>query len=153
MRSSRLLGGLLLSKMQRGITTKDFILIRRNTCEINYYYFSSTSGLRFGAQFKVRHLHAQRLPPLPNEKEEAEKRKARGRTLLTKCLELGLGKVRPTYGEWDFRSECCPFCKPHKNDPTNMFTLSISTAKNSFNCFRCGNGGDLSRLVQALEPD
>eukprot|EP01083_Nonionella_stella_P027647 76139_1 len=43
----------------------------------------------------------------------------------------------------------CPLCPPHKKDITNPWTLGIfSDPGGGWNCFRCGNHGNQSSLIQ-----
>ena len=37
----------------------------------------------------------------------------------------------------------CPLCpKPHNNDYSNMYTMSIKGTTGVYHCFRCGNKGN-----------
>lgn len=66
--------------------------------------------------------------------------------------ELGMKiKIQGYKGvKWDMRAVLCPYCKPHKNNPTNLNTMSISTTLERYNCFRCGASGSIQSMIYDL---
>ena len=50
-----------------------------------------------------------------------------------------------------FRLKYCPFCKkPHRDDPTNLYTLNVNKESGLYYCHRCSSKGSYFDLKKAL---
>lgn len=50
-----------------------------------------------------------------------------------------------------FRLKHCPFCKkPHRDDPSNLYTLNVNKQNGLYYCHRCSSKGSYLDLKKAL---
>ena len=61
---------------------------------------------------------------------------------------FGAAEIKPGSGEGQYKSKCIfPDCKPAKK---NDLPFGFNDEKKNFNCFHCGRGGDVLKLVMLV---